>query len=80
MGVSNLDSVIPTGADDREAMICGVEGPAVLLTITLACLSLKVFGERRLVSQSPERSSGLWLSGTNPPLSLHCTIRSVTVR
>ena len=26
-----LNSVIPTGADHREAMICGVEGPCVFV-------------------------------------------------
>ena len=32
-----------------------------LLTIASASLSLEVFGERRSVSRSPERFSGLWL-------------------
>jgi len=37
-----------------------------LLTIASPSLSLEVFGERRSVSRSPERFSGLWLFGTVP--------------
>lgn len=42
--------------------------PPNLLTIASAHLSLKMFGKRRLVSQGPERCSGLWLFNGDIPV------------
>jgi hypothetical protein len=34
-GLNLLNSVIPTGTDRRKAVICGVEGPAVVTSTGL---------------------------------------------
>jgi hypothetical protein len=43
-GCSDLfSSVIPTGADHREAMICGVEGPCVYVCVGRGALRIRAF-------------------------------------